>query len=66
MQYRWCGSEIVAAIFRNCCTCQPLIGLVRNDHQYWRRLRCTKRGSGRSHLGRNFDAGTTLLRPLSK
>ena len=57
---------MVAAIFRNCWTCQPLTGLARNDHQNWRRLRWTMRGSGRSHDGRNSDAAITVLRSLSK
>jgi hypothetical protein len=40
--------------------------LARNDHQNWRRLRWTMRGSGRSHDGRNSDAAITVLRSLSK
>ena len=56
---------MVAAIFRNCWTCQPLTGLARNDHQNCRRLRCTTRGSGRSQSGRKVEAGITTRRSLA-
>ena len=66
MQKRSCGSDMAAAIFRNCWMCQPLAGLARNDHQNWRRLRWMMRGMGRSQEGRKVDAGTTVRRSLTK
>ncbi|MCC8940175.1 hypothetical protein H8A99_27855 [Bradyrhizobium sp. Arg68] len=56
---------MVAAIFSTCWMCQPCTGLVRSDHQNWRRLRWIMRGSGRSQSGRKEEAGMMMRRSLA-